>query len=490
MGYFSYIDRLNSVDVIDNSTNTVVATIPIVSVGPGAVVNSRTNATRVYVGDALGNIQVIDTASNTVIDTIPIGGVPWMSAVSPDGTRLYVLRTGASDALITIDTSNNTIIDTLLIPGGPGLAGIVVKPDNSLIYISDDANNVVYEVNAGSLTITDTITVGTTPESIDITPDGAYIYVPNLSDDTVSVIRTSDNTVISTIPVGSAPRALAVTLNGLFVYVTNGGSNNVSVISTASNTVVDTIAVGTSPRGIAVQPDGAFVYVTNFGSSNVSVIATASNTVVDTIAVGASPNSLGYFIGFVAPPQDLIVTKSFSPSSIAEGETSTLTITVENPNASAVNNVSFNDVYPAGLINATPANASADIGTPVAADGGNSLSWSIATLNGNTTATITVNVTSSTAGTYSNDTGTVTGDEASSAGATADLTVTASSNGGGKMKPGFPVIICVNKRNFPLGRPTVISYGRMLYAYSHTTTNCYCYRIKNNRVSSRGYIEV
>ncbi len=50
----------------------------------------------------------------------------------------------------------------------------------------------------------------------------------------------------------------------------------------------------------------------------------------------------------VAPPT---VTKSFSPSVIAVGGTSTLTFTLANPNALAINGVAFVDVYPAGMAN-------------------------------------------------------------------------------------------------------------------------------------------
>src|ERR1700761_9346645 len=50
------------------------------------------------------------------------------------------------------------------------------------------------------------------------------------------------------------------------------------------------------------------------------------------------------------------VSKSFSPTSISVGGTSTLTLTIANANTYALTNVAFTDVFPSGLVvAATPA---------------------------------------------------------------------------------------------------------------------------------------
>ena len=48
----------------------------------------------------------------------------------------------------------------------------------------------------------------------------------------------------------------------------------------------------------------------------------------------------------------LTMSKSFAPSTVAAGgtATTTLTVTITNPNAFSVNGVSFSDTYPAGLV--------------------------------------------------------------------------------------------------------------------------------------------
>src|SRR5689334_25282991 len=65
-----------------------------------------------------------------------------------------------------------------------------------------------------------------------------------------------------------------------------------------------------------------------------------------TLAVVASAPPL------LAQGLPLTMAKSFSPSTVPVGGTSTttMTVTITNPNASSVSGISFSDTYPAGLV--------------------------------------------------------------------------------------------------------------------------------------------
>lgn len=100
--------------------------------------------------------------------------------------------------------------------------------------------------------------------------------------------------------------------------------------------------------------------------------------------------------------------KSFSPNSIAINGTSTLSITLTNPNSIPVTGVSFTDNYPTNLKNAaTPALTNTCGGTAMAAAGGASLSLSGGTIPAGGSCTVSVAVTSPVAGVYQNTTGTI-----------------------------------------------------------------------------------
>ena len=121
------------------------------------------------------------------------------------------------------------------------------------------------------------------------------------------------------------------------------------------------------------------------------------------------------------------VVKSFSPTTIAANGTSTLTITLTNSNSASITGATFTDTYPANLVNAgTPALSNSCGGTATAAAGGTSLALSGGTISASGSCTVTVTVTSATAGSYLNSTGAVTSTNAApGTAATATLTVTA-----------------------------------------------------------------
>ena len=130
-----------------------------------------------------------------------------------------------------------------------------------------------------------------------------------------------------------------------------------------------------------------------------------------------------------APIVAPMLTKTFTPTSIAPGGTSTLTLTIANPNAIALSNIALLDTYADGggvIANATPANGATTCsgGSVTAANGAGSVALSGGSLAAGANCTVTVVVTSSTSGAQTNVTGVVSSDEApDSTTAAADLTV-------------------------------------------------------------------
>lgn len=109
----------------------------------------------------------------------------------------------------------------------------------------------------------------------------------------------------------------------------------------------------------------------------------------------------------VVPQNALTVSKSFAPASIVRaGGTSTLTITITNPNPLPQTNVGFSDTFPSNLVVAPNPMATNSCGgslNAVAGAGGIVLLGGSIGANGS--CTVTVAVTSSTAGNYTNTLG-------------------------------------------------------------------------------------
>jgi len=117
------------------------------------------------------------------------------------------------------------------------------------------------------------------------------------------------------------------------------------------------------------------------------------------------------------------IAKSFSPSTIAIGATSTLTFTIGNPNALALQNVAFSDTLPAGLSYA-PGTLVNNCGPAVSNLTTTALDITISSLAPGTTCTLSVTVNGNTTGAKVNTTSTITATGAPDGNpATATLTV-------------------------------------------------------------------
>src|SRR6185437_14798784 len=164
-------------------------------------------------------------------------------------------------------------------------------------------------------------------------------------------------------------------------------------------------ASGSCTVTVNVQAAAAGSYPNTLNAGDI----TTTNAGANTASASATLNVLGV----------LTAAKAFAPSSIGTNDTSVMTITLTNPNASAVTGAAFTDNYPAGLVNtASASGASTCAGATVtAANNGTSVALSGATVPASGSCTVTVNVTSASTGGYLNSTGSVTTTNAGTAAA-------------------------------------------------------------------------
>lgn len=186
--------------------------------------------------------------------------------------------------------------------------------------------------------------------TVSFPPGTSIVVLPTITiTDGVTTAKSGDTltyTVVITNTTGSP------LIGGVF---TDPVVANLSV-SSVSCTAAGGAACPASPTVSAMQ--GAGIALPNMpinSSLTFTVIGTVGAVTTPTtltntakVTVSGQTNSASDSDTLVAPPT---VTKSFSPSVIAVGGTSTLTFTLANPNALAINGVAFVDVYPAGMAN-------------------------------------------------------------------------------------------------------------------------------------------
>lgn len=208
-----------------------------------------------------------------------------------------------------------------------------------------------------------------------------------------------------------------------------------SVTDLTANSVSCAAASGaTCPTATVPAMQGAGIVIPSANLPNNSSLTFTINATLSSGApvggnlVNTASVTVGGFTAS-ATDTDLIViapsaAKSFTPSAIPEGAASLLTVTLTNPTASAVTGVSFTDTYPSGMVNTASANGATTCGgTVTAANNGNSVALSGGTIPALGSCTVTVNVTSATAGSYTNSTGVVTTNSGAISAASAPLTV-------------------------------------------------------------------
>ena len=157
---------------------------------------------------------------------------------------------------------------------------------------------------------------------------------------------------------------------------------------------------------------GAPVYVTY----NVTILSGGGTTqALNSLLYDFSGSSYHYNADFSASvrfaniidPANAGISKRFVPDTINPNGVSTLLITLTNPNAGELNGYNFTDPLPAGVEVASPPNASTSgCGTPTFSPSATdtTLSFSDGTVAGNSSCTISVDVTVASIGAYDNTT--------------------------------------------------------------------------------------
>jgi gliding motility-associated-like protein len=289
--------NIPSFTAINNGSGPVTAAIKATPAptGFGYITNAGSN-----------NVSVIDISTNSVVATVPVGSNPIGVAISPDGQRVYVSNKG-SKSVSVINTSNNTVASAITVGNSP--IGLGVSPDGSKVYIANSGDGTISIINTATNAVSATIAVGLQPTGIAISPNGNYVYVTNYLDGTVSVMNAATNTIASLINIGPNPVGIAISPDGSQLYVANN-SQYLSVVKTATNLIVAKIPLDieypVDPRAIAVSPNGKIVFVADVNGNGVAMV-TVADPVFGIFGFARLPGSSAYGVSLSADGNKLYV---------------------------------------------------------------------------------------------------------------------------------------------------------------------------------------
>jgi len=216
-------------------------------------------------------------------------------------------------------------------------------------------------------------------------------------------------------PAGMTTTLLAQTYTGGGRGTCTGTIPNAKTTTTGDASVsfagINIPALGSCTVLVDVTAATAGSYINTVSGVTSTQVPTAGTTASATLNVLAAPT----------------LTKGYSPSTIAVGGSSTLTLTITNPNATALSGVAVSDTYAANLVNLNTTVTNSCFGTATASATGTNpgtLKLTAGTLAANASCTVSVTVTSASAGTYSSAAGGVTSTQTPTAGLSATDTLT------------------------------------------------------------------
>jgi DNA-binding beta-propeller fold protein YncE len=228
--------------VINDTTNTVVRTIPLPGVEPTGMAYDPAKG-EIFVGNEAGsNVTVINDTTDAIARVIPnVGEVPWSLVYDSGKGEIFVANLFAPD-------------------GG-----------SNVTVINDTTDNIVAGVN-----------IGNSPNG-DIVYDSGKgeIFVPNFGSYNVSVISDATNTVVATIYTGTFAWGAAYdpSADEIFVGNFNGDFENITVISDVTDTTVDSIFPdGESASSVAFDPVTGDLYSGDSIDGTVAVITPLSGS--------------------------------------------------------------------------------------------------------------------------------------------------------------------------------------------------------------------
>ncbi|HYZ58865.1 MAG TPA: beta-propeller fold lactonase family protein [Nitrososphaeraceae archaeon] len=260
-----------------------------------------------------GTVSVINGTTNTIVANVPVGKNPQAIVYNPANGLVYAANT-LSNTLSIINGTSNSLVGSIIVDAFPGKnpTGITINPINNIIYVTNMGSNTVSVINGTTNVVVKNITLATvkqeagagaggtsffSPAGIAYNSDNGNLYVTNRGSDSISVINGTTNTLVDEISVNSiAPSSITYNAANNYIYVTNMGSNTVSVINGTTNTIVANIPVGLGPNGIAYNQNNGDVYVANSINGTISIVDGLENTVTSTIPLGINnnPNDIFY----------------------------------------------------------------------------------------------------------------------------------------------------------------------------------------------------
>ena len=190
---------------------------------------------------------------------LPSGPDPELLVLSPDDALIYVAN--EDDNMVTVvDIASKTALTE--IPVGVEPEGMGVSHDGKWIVNTSETTNMAHFIDADTLEITDNVLVDQRPRFAEWTSDDAEIWVSSEIGGTVSVIDNATRQIkhkigfeIAGVPAEAIqPVGVRITDDRKLAFVALGPANRVAVVDAQTFEVEDYLLIGQRVWQLALQP--------------------------------------------------------------------------------------------------------------------------------------------------------------------------------------------------------------------------------------------
>lgn len=322
----------DSVSVIDTGTFRVVETVDGVA-EPFAIAMGGSGTERAYVSavaTAYDSIQVIDTSTNAVVATHQLALSVTDLAVDRAGRHVYASRSAAGAAdLAVLDTATGRVqaIDVADAAHAPGTTTecVCVSPDGTRAYVGTNgpAGGRLVVIGAkpqadppggharwrkrrstGQQTgwrVIDTVEIGLPVRDVALSPTGALAYVTSSAPEVgvvIDVVDTRTGKITNTHKVGETGGILTrmtLSADGDRAYLVS--DDNVTVVCTLTYDVIATLGAGMQPSCVVESPDGKRLYIADYsGAVSVMPLASAAPLALESAAADSELSTAGWLL--------------------------------------------------------------------------------------------------------------------------------------------------------------------------------------------------
>ena len=287
-----------------HATATKLATLPSIPVGNGARdLAYDSGKGEIFVSSGFfgssNSIEVISDSNNTLVATITPITAPCAMAYDSGQSEIFVISEQVLSEYVTVGTvvvisdTNNTVVANITVGNTSPSEGIAYDSGKGEIFVANTNDNTVSVISDSTNQVVANISVENSPWCVAYDSGKGEIFVGNEASASVSVISDSTNQVVANITSGisGGPEGLAYDPAEGEIFVSDYSAGAFSVISDKNNvaTAYSIEASGapfTNPfvMGFDTGTGQAFL---NCGESAADIISDKNNAVV------------AYFEGFV-----------------------------------------------------------------------------------------------------------------------------------------------------------------------------------------------